>query len=895
MQTRDYVDLDLKIDKDGNAYVARVIDSPAGQASHRFRLPFDPQGLENFVLKLGHNRGQTRRVRSPRLDVARTFGDTLYRAVFDGEVEIAFRRSLDAALGQQKGLRVRLRVDATELAEIPWEYLYAEGLGRFVVMSSDTPLVRYLDLPTGTVALAVEPPLRVLVMVSSPSDLDVLDVDREIELLESATTDLRSAGSIEIDFVPKATLSALQQQLRKANYHVFHFLGHGLFDPSGDDGYLLLEDEEGRSRKVSGLDLGVLLHDHHSLRLAVLNACEGARGSVENPLGGVAQTLIRQGLPAAIAMQFEISDEAAIVFAHEFYLAIADGYPIDAATVEARKAIFASGNDIEWGTPVLHLRAADARIFKVEQRVAPRKDAAREVATQLLENRNFVEAVTAWESVTAATPDDEAAKVMLQRARNGVEADRLQGRAAEIVDQRPQEALELIEQATLLDADHPGLEHVRRLALTAWETAERARTADEEQRQTALAEQTQKSREAIDSGHLVEARRRLKEILAVAPEHEEAATLARLVGDKLRAIELMVEARAALDGEEWDQVLGLVADARRLDPDLEDEDGLASQAEWALARAKAEPVPAGAPPASREMPTMPPEVPRDEAEAPAPARARRPGPWLAVGAAMILVLILGLWLVNRDDEERPPPTTTAVTVPDTAATIPDTAVTTPQLPAGTEAVFPMAGVSIDGDPSEWFIRDMVVTDAVVFPAPGSEPSVGAVWLLGWDADNLFFVATVGDATFDRASFDQPQNFFRGDSVHFEFGLDTTEASGLRSGDLHVMLAPVDPNSSEVRMAINPAQGGSFVGGSLTDRFEGAVDWTDEGYTIEAAIPWSTLGVVSPVEGMSFGANWNVSDGDGEGGLEEMVSSNPDRTAGNQPVPRSWHTVVLLAP
>ena len=40
-------------------------------------------------------------------------------------------------------------------------------------------------------------------------------------------------------------------------------------------------------------------------------------------------------------MQFEIADDVASTFAHEFYGALADGYPIDAALTEARKAIFA--------------------------------------------------------------------------------------------------------------------------------------------------------------------------------------------------------------------------------------------------------------------------------------------------------------------------------------------------------------------------------------------------------------------------------------------------------------------------------------------------------------------------------------------------------------------------
>jgi hypothetical protein len=53
-------------------------------------------------------------------------------------------------------------------------------------------------------------------------------------------------------------------------------------------------------------------------------------------------------------MQFEITDEAAITFSHEFYAALADGYPIDAAVAEARKMIYAQANQLEWATPVLY-------------------------------------------------------------------------------------------------------------------------------------------------------------------------------------------------------------------------------------------------------------------------------------------------------------------------------------------------------------------------------------------------------------------------------------------------------------------------------------------------------------------------------------------------------------
>jgi len=101
----------------------------------------------------------------------------------------------------------------------------------------------------------------------------------------------------------------------------------------------MLEDQNGRGRAVSGQTLGTLLYDHKSMRLVVLNACEGARASRADPFAGAAQSLIQQGVPAVIAMQFEISDDAAILFAHEFYDSLARAYPVDAALGEARRAI----------------------------------------------------------------------------------------------------------------------------------------------------------------------------------------------------------------------------------------------------------------------------------------------------------------------------------------------------------------------------------------------------------------------------------------------------------------------------------------------------------------------------------------------------------------------------
>jgi tetratricopeptide (TPR) repeat protein len=157
------------------------------------------------------------------------------------------------------------------------------------------------------------------------------------------------------------------------------------------------------------------------LRLAILNACEGARADRTDPFAGTAQSLVQQGIPAVIAMQFEITDQAAIAFAHEFYEAISDNYPVDAALTEARKTLFGMGHGLEWGTPVLYLRAPNGRIFDVQR--SAEADRRAEVASlvwnanQAMEQEQWQQSIELWQSVLAKEPANAEATAKIAEAR----------------------------------------------------------------------------------------------------------------------------------------------------------------------------------------------------------------------------------------------------------------------------------------------------------------------------------------------------------------------------------------------------------------------------------------------------------------------------------------------
>ena len=214
-----------------------------------------------------------------------------------------------------------------------------------------TPIVRHLDLAGPARPLTINPPLKILVASASPSGLPQLDHEREWRLLLEGTEDLRHKSTVVIDRLEHATLKGLRRQLRQSDYHVLHFIGHGSFDHKSEDGLLVFENDTGSSDVVTGQDVAIVLCDQPTLRLVLLNACEGGRGSNSDSFSGVAQSLVQQGVPAVVAMQFEISDKAAIAFAHEFYMAMADGLPVDAALTEGRKAVFEAVRGLEWVRP----------------------------------------------------------------------------------------------------------------------------------------------------------------------------------------------------------------------------------------------------------------------------------------------------------------------------------------------------------------------------------------------------------------------------------------------------------------------------------------------------------------------------------------------------------------
>src|SRR5579859_569832 len=319
-----YLDFDLEIGPGSGREYPVTARSAAGEERLTMRFPFDEtllqSRLKDLQIALLRSANLHRRVLPEEEQAVQDFGHHLFEALLNGAALALFDDSRrKAAQEGLPGVRLRLRIQAPELAALPWEYLYDPRQGEYVCLSRGTPLVRYLETVQPVQPLKVTPPLRILGMISNPSDLDTLDVAREKERMQQALATLQEVGLVELTWLTGQTWEDLQEAMWGGPWHIFHFIGHGGFDSRSEEGVLALADEMGKTCLLSATQVGRLLANHSALRLVLLNACEGGRSSNRDLFSSAAATLARRGIPAVLAMQYEITDRAAIQLTRTFY------------------------------------------------------------------------------------------------------------------------------------------------------------------------------------------------------------------------------------------------------------------------------------------------------------------------------------------------------------------------------------------------------------------------------------------------------------------------------------------------------------------------------------------------------------------------------------------------
>jgi hypothetical protein len=382
-----------------------AVKSPIGESSADIASPFSPEDLANFLQVLSREKPVSKPVEA---NTARDFGGRLFDFVFRASPEInsAYTASLRES-SDSDGVRIRLTVErAGALSGIPWEYL-RDPANDYLALSRRTPVVRYTQQLDTRPASKIKMPLRVLVAISAPMDFPTLDVEGEWQRLQEATAPLREQGLLELERLESATLIALQRRLRAADYHVFHFVGHSAFDAGSQQGYLIFvnEADNDNGQIISGTALSRELAEENSVRLVVLNSCHSANRAPADTLAGISSSLVTRGIPAVVGMQFVITDNAAKAFAEEFYRALSELLPLDAAMSEGRRAITNRVGNNEWATPVLYMRSDSGVLFTSSMRPVPKEaeqEAVQEAVQETPPRRRLTTREIAWSGFAIA-------------------------------------------------------------------------------------------------------------------------------------------------------------------------------------------------------------------------------------------------------------------------------------------------------------------------------------------------------------------------------------------------------------------------------------------------------------------------------------------------------------
>lgn len=295
--------------------------------------------------------------------------------------------------GEGRGVRLRLIIADPALKQWPWEYAYVDLLGEgpdslrgFLALNKAISIVRHEPLPYPHPMPVPTPKgltqLPMLIVAASPEGEHPLDLDREIKIIEGVVSGFDLAG---MRITPKVLKDATRDELNQAllgvsSAYIFHFAGHGTIGTKRDDcnrgvkkesGYILLlaNHVTKKSDRVSGEELARHLQGA-GVRLAVLGACLSGTRNATYPWDGVASALAANGIPAILAMQYEVIDVQAIAFARAFYAALGLGLSLDEATWSGRVAMLESTStdqdaitNVEWGVPVLYSRLPDGALF----------------------------------------------------------------------------------------------------------------------------------------------------------------------------------------------------------------------------------------------------------------------------------------------------------------------------------------------------------------------------------------------------------------------------------------------------------------------------------------------------------------------------------------------------
>jgi hypothetical protein len=311
-------------------------------------------------------------------------GEQLAARLLPGRIRELFEGALKQA-GRDGGVRLRLLIRNAKLAQLPWELAYlqrtdgAKDRRHFLALNPQVSFVRHVPMETAHLEAQGDAtaPLRMVAATANVDGFRRLNLKKERHVIEESLQDANiDRTRFEwTAFLEQATAESLADVLLSRKVDLFHFAGHGVFEDVDVDttsgeaigvgAIVLAAGEDDRAAEHLGAAELAGQLKQAGVRLAVLGACNSGRHDGVSPWAGGAPALIERGIPAVVAMQFEVQDRLAIAFSKTFYAALGGGLSVDEAVAAGRQAMLgqSSEHDVDWAVPVLYMRSPDGILF----------------------------------------------------------------------------------------------------------------------------------------------------------------------------------------------------------------------------------------------------------------------------------------------------------------------------------------------------------------------------------------------------------------------------------------------------------------------------------------------------------------------------------------------------
>jgi CHAT domain-containing protein len=311
--------------------------------------------------------------RSKDLEV---LGAHLYQGLINGDISAFLTKQLEEAKNASQRLRLQLNFDDSQkkLIGYPWEYLYDPETKEFLATRVDLVLSRFMSLNKNRPTLAPkEDELRILVVVSKPSDLGTVAYKEVLQAVEALVKEVGTIeGKVQIDLLKQPTMTTLPDEMKKFRPHILHFIGHGRYNKDDNKGEIALIGAKSKLEEADWCGYEELVRCFNEAgvtpRLVFLEMCQGAETEGDesglNAFTGIAPNLIQANIPAVVAMKYEIPNDDAIQFSKAFYQKLSDHETLGAAVQSGRLEM---GKYYKWanrlfGTPVLYMHSFDGRL-----------------------------------------------------------------------------------------------------------------------------------------------------------------------------------------------------------------------------------------------------------------------------------------------------------------------------------------------------------------------------------------------------------------------------------------------------------------------------------------------------------------------------------------------------